>query len=136
MKKQYWLVKSEPHVYSYADLVREGTVRWDGVRNFQARNNLRAMKRGDLVLVYHSQTDKAVVGIAEVVGEHYPDPGDETGHFSVVDLGPKRALKKPVALAAIKGTPALEDIGLIRQSRLSVMPVTQAEFDAILELGA
>jgi len=136
MAKQYWLVKSEPEVYSFENLVKDKQPHWDGVCCFQASNNLRAMKVGDPVLVYHSQTDKAVVGIAEVVREHYPDPKDETGNFSVVELAAKKALKTPVTLATIKSTPELATIALIRQSRLSVMGVTKSEYDAILKLGA
>ena len=135
MPKQYWLVKSESEVYSFVQLVKDGKTRWDGVRNFQARNNLRAMKVGDPVLVYHSQTDKAVVGIAEVAREHYPDPSDESGTFSVVELGAKKALARPVTLAQIKSTPALASMALVKQSRLSVTPVTKAEYDAIVKLG-
>ena len=130
-----WLVKTEPETYSFETLERDGQTRWDLVRNFQARNNLREMKQGDPVLVYHSQTDKAVVGIATVVCEHYADPSDETGNFSVVDLAPAQALGRPVTLAEIKAEPALAQLGLIRQSRLSVMPVTAAEYARIVKLG-
>ena len=130
-----WLVKSEPEVYSYADLVRDGGTRWDGVRNFQARNHLRAMKQGDRVLFYHSQTDKAVVGIAEVTREHYADPGAPDEDWSCVDLAPKKAFKRGVTLAEIKATPALANLALIRQSRLSVMPIDTESYALLVKLG-
>jgi len=130
-----WLVKSEPHVYSYADLVRdEGTV-WDGVRNFEARNNLRAMKRGDLVLYYHSGDEKQVVGLARVVREAYPDPTAKDGDWSAVDLGPKKALARAVTLAEMKADPKLGDLALLRKSRLSVVPLAAAELAHILKMG-
>jgi predicted RNA-binding protein with PUA-like domain len=136
MAKGTFLTKSEPGVYSFADLVREGKTCWDGVRNYQARNHLRSMKAGDQVLYYHSGSERAVVGIAEVVAEAYPDPGDPSGEFSAVDLRPLRALARPVTLAEIKATPALGDMILLRQSRLSVMPVSKAEFDTIVKMGS
>src|SRR6478672_2382238 len=102
MAKQYWLVKSEPESYSWSDLVKEGKTAWTGIRNFQARNNLRAMKKGDLVFFYHSVTDKSVVGIAKVAKESYPDPTAEEGDWSAVDLKPVKALAKPVDLETIK----------------------------------
>lgn len=135
MAKGHWLVKSEPEVYSYSDLERDGGTRWDGVRNFQARNHLRAMKKGDLVLVYHSQTDKAVVGVAEVVREAYPDPGAPDEDWSCVDLAPKKALRRGVTLSEIKATPALAALPLIKQSRLSVMPIDAAAYAALVKLG-
>lgn len=131
----YWLVKSEPFKYSWDRFVEEGRTFWDGVRNFQARNNLKAMKEGDLVLYYHSNEGKEIVGIAEVVKEYYQDPTTEDTQWVVVDLSPKEPLQRPVTLAQIKSEPRLENIGLIKQSRLSVMPVTREEFDVILELG-
>lgn len=131
----YWLVKSEPFKYSWDRFVEEGRTFWDGVRNFQARNNLKAMKEGDLVLYYHSNEGKEIVGIAEVVKEFYQDPTTEDTQWVVVDLSPKEPLQRPVTLAQIKSEPRLENIGLIKQSRLSVMPVTREEFDVILELG-
>jgi predicted RNA-binding protein with PUA-like domain len=133
--RRYWLVKSEPEVYGFEDLLRERVARWDGVRNFQARNHLRAMKEGDLVLVYHSQSDKSVVGIAEVVREHYPDPTAREGDFSAVDLAPHASLKNPVSLGAIKKEATLADLPLIRQSRLSVMPIDASAFDTIVKMG-
>jgi predicted RNA-binding protein with PUA-like domain len=133
---QHFLAKSEPHVYPWTRLEAEGRAAWDGVRNFEARNNLRQMKKGDFVLFYHSGDDKAVVGVARVVREAYPDPTAEEGDWSCVDLEPVRALAKPVTLAAIKADPAFADIGLIRRGRLSVVPVSAAHFTRILKLGA
>ncbi len=136
MARSYWLVKSEPEVYGWADLVRDGETLWDGVRNFQARNHLRSMRRGDRVLYYHSVKAREVVGVAEVTREHYPDPtaGDDD-RWSVVDLAPVAALKRPVGLGEIKAQPALAEIALVRQARLSVMPLEKAAFDAIVKLG-
>ena len=132
----YWLAKSEPSTYSWERLVREGRAMWDGVRNYQARNNLRAMKKGDRVLFYHSVEGQEIVGIAEVAREHYPDPtAKDDPRWSVVDLVPVRPLKRPVPLSAVKSDPFLKDIALVRQGRLSVMPLAKAEFDRILELG-
>ena len=132
----YWLVKTEPSSYSWDDLVRDGRTYWDGVRNYQARNNLAAMKPGDLVLVYHSVKQKQVVGAARVASEPYPDPTAEPGSsWVVVDLEPAFAAVGPVPLALIKSDPELRDIPLIRQSRLSVMPLTEETFNRILELG-
>jgi len=134
----YWLVKSEPEVYSYDDLVRDGKTMWDGVRNYGARNNLRAMSKGDQVLYYHSGDDKAVVGIAEVVSdEAYADPtaAEDEGDWVVVDVAPVRKLARPVTLAQIKKTPALANMKLVKQGRLSVVPVTAAEHRRILKLA-
>jgi len=124
----YWLVKSEPDVYGFDDLLREGRSRWDGVRNYQARNNLRAMKMGDLCLFYHSNIGLEVVGIARVEREHYPDPTAEKGDWSCVDLVPVERLARPMSLAEIKAHPDLQQVGLVRNGRLSVMPLTEAEF--------
>ncbi len=132
---QYWLIKSEPDVYSFEQLVREGITRWDGVRNYQARNNLRAMRVGDLCLYYHSNIGLAVVGVARVCKEHYPDPTAADGDWSAVDVEPVCALERAVPLSEIKAHPELQQIGLVRNPRLSVMPLTKAEFDRILELG-
>lgn len=132
---QYWLVKQEPAQYPFSQLQKDRVTRWDGVRNFQARNNLRAMKKGDPILYYHSVQEKAVVGLCEVVREAYPDPTAQAGDWSVVDLKAVRALPKPVTLEQIKTTPALKNIALLKQSRLSVMPITAAEFAAIVQLG-
>jgi len=130
-----WLAKSEPFKYAWAQLVADKRTTWDGVRNFEARNNLRAMKKGDRVLFYHSNEGKEVVGVAKVVGEAYPDPSAPGEDWSVVDLAPLKALKVPVSLATIKADKKLADMALLRRSRLSVVPVTAAEFDRILELG-
>ncbi len=131
----YWLIKSEPFVYSFRQLQEEGRVMWDGVRNYMARNYLRAMKLGDQALFYHSREGLEVVGICEVIREHYPDPTATSGDWSAVDFGPVRALDSPVPLKLIKATPELQQIGLVRMGRLSVMPLTEAEFHKILELS-
>jgi predicted RNA-binding protein with PUA-like domain len=136
MAKGHWLVKQEPTKYSWAHLVRDGRTYWDGVRNYQARNNLKGMKVGDPVLFYHSVEGLEVVGIAEVAREAYQDPSTADERWVVVDLVPVKALKKPVTLDAIKGVPALKDIPLLRQSRLSVMPLDKAAFDAIVKMGS
>ena len=131
----FWLVKSEPDAYSYDKLEAEGRGMWDGVRNYAARNNLRAMKAGDQVLFYHSNIGMEVVGICQVAKEHYPDPTAESGDWSVVEVIPVRRIKRPITLKEIKATPALANIALIKQSRLSVMPLTAEEFDKILEMS-
>jgi len=130
-----WLVKSEPHVYSYADLVRDKGTVWDGVRNFEARNNLRAMKRGDPVLYYHSGDEKQVVGLARVVRAAYPDPTAQDGDWSAVDLGPNKALARPVTLTEMKADPKLANLALLRKGRLSVVPITAAELAHILKIS-
>lgn len=135
MARACWLVKSEPDAYAWDDLVRDGRTVWDGVRNALARRHLAAMRRGDLVLYYHSNVGKEVVGVARVVREAYPDPTARSGDWLAVDLEPVKPLAKPVSLAAIKADPALAGLPLIRQSRLSVMPVERAHFDHILALG-
>ena len=131
----HWLVKSEPYKYSFDELVRDEQTTWDGVRNFEARNNLRAMKQGDLLLFYHSNEGKAVVGIAKVAREAYLDASAEEGDWSVVDVAPVKPLASPVALDVIKKDKALAKMQLLRRSRLSVVPVTPEEFARILELG-
>jgi predicted RNA-binding protein with PUA-like domain len=131
----YWLVKSEPSKYSWDKFESDKQTFWDGVRNYQARNNLKAMKKGDLVLWYHSNQGKEIVGIAKVVKEAYQDPTTSDPNWVVVDLKPFKKLKNPVSLELIKADPKLQQIGLIKQSRLSVMPVTAAEFDHILALS-
>jgi predicted RNA-binding protein with PUA-like domain len=131
----YWLVKLEPETYSWADFFKDGRTAWTGVRNFQARNNLRAMKKEDLVLYYHSVTDKQVVGIARVVKEAYPDPTAKEGDWSCVDLAPAKALIEPVSLETIKSDKLLQSIALVTHSRLSVQPLGKAEFQRILKLG-
>lgn len=135
MATAHWLAKSEPYKYSFDALVRDKRTVWDGVRNFEARNNLRAMKKGDLVLFYHSNEGKEIVGIARVVREAYPDPTAPGEDWSVVDVAPVKRLRTPVGLATIKADARLSKMALVRRSRLSVVPVTPAEFDRILELG-
>lgn len=132
---RYWLMKSEPDVFSYDDLVRKGREHWDGVRNYTARNNLRDMKKGDIALFYHSNTDKAVVGIMEIVKEAYQDPTTTETQWVCVDVAPKEKMKQPVTLAAIKANPKLANVKLIKQGRLSVMDITKAEFDEILRMS-
>jgi predicted RNA-binding protein with PUA-like domain len=129
--KNYWLVKQEPEAYSWDDFVREGGTQWTGVRNFLARKNLRAMREGDAVFFYHSVSEKAVVGIAQVTREAFPDPTAKEGDWSAVELKPVKALKKPVTLAQIKAEPKLRDIALLRCSRLSVQSLGKAEFELI-----
>lgn len=131
----HWLVKQEPSAYSWQQFCSDGQTAWTGVRNFQARNHLRSMRVGDRVLFYHSVTGKEVVGEAEVIREAYPDPTATSGDWCCVDLKPVAALAHPVSLEQIKGTPALAKIGLLRQSRLSVMPLAKSEFDTILRLS-
>ncbi len=131
----YWLIKTEPEEYAWSDLARDKKAAWTGVRNFAARNNLRAMAKGDLCLVYHSMTEKAVVAVAKVVKTAYADPTAEEGDWSCVDVAPAFALKLPVSLEQIKRDPILRDMAIVRQSRLSVAPVTPAEYARVLELG-
>jgi predicted RNA-binding protein with PUA-like domain len=132
----HWLVKSEPFKYSWEKFNQDGRTFWDGVRNYQARNNLKDMKEGDLVLFYHSNEGKNVVGIAKVVKEFYQDPTTDDANWVVVDLSPVESLKNPVSLEQIKAEPSLTDISLVRQGRLSVMPLKAEEFDKILEMGS
>lgn len=132
---QFWLVKQEPEAYSWADLVKDGKTEWTGVRNFQARNNLRAMKKGDLVFFYHSVSEKQVVGIARVIKEAHPDPTAKEGEWSCVDLEPEKALATPVTLDAIKSDSGLKGIPLLRQSRLSVMSLSEDQFNRVLKLS-
>ena len=131
----YWLVKQEPEKYPWAQFVKDKGTYWDGVRNYQARNNLRAMKKGDQVMYYHSVSEKAVVGVAKVTTEAYPDPTAKEEGWSVVDLKPVKAMVESVTLDQIKTDPKLVDIALIKQSRLSVMSLRAAEFKRILHLG-
>lgn len=131
----YWLVKSEPAKYAYANLVRDGKTVWDGVRNHAAALHLKAMKAGDQVLYYHSQEGLAVVGIAQVVTEAFPDQTDPTGRFVAVELAPMRGLKRPVTLQEMKANPALTALEMIRQGRLSVSPVRPDEWAAILQMA-
>ncbi|HSY19476.1 MAG TPA: EVE domain-containing protein [Candidatus Acidoferrales bacterium] len=131
----YWLVKSEPEAYSWTQFVKDGKAAWTGVRNFQARNNLRAMKKGDSVFFYHSVTDKQVVGLARVVKEFYPDATAEEGDWSCVDLAPDKALKQPVTLEVIKTDKVLATMPLVKQSRLSVTPLTKEQAERLLKLA-
>jgi predicted RNA-binding protein with PUA-like domain len=133
--KQFWLVKQEPSAYSWTDFVADGKTSWTGVRNYTARNNLRAMRKGDAALYYHSVTGKAVVGIAKVIREAYPDPTATEGDWSAVELAPEKALGRPVELEEIKRNPKLKGMALLRLSRLSVQPVTSAEFEEILRMA-
>jgi predicted RNA-binding protein with PUA-like domain len=133
--KQYWLMKTEPETFSYDDIVKQGQSCWDGVRNYTARNNMAAMKNGDRVLIYHSVNGKEVVGIAEVVRESYPDPTIDDQRWVAVDVKPIEKLKNPVTLETIKKDPALQEMALIKLSRLSVQPVKKEEFDHIVKLS-
>ncbi|RZK49096.1 MAG: EVE domain-containing protein [Pedobacter sp.] len=133
---KHWLVKSEPFKYSWDKFNEDGRTFWDGVRNYQARNNLREMQEGDLVLFYHSNEGKHVVGVAKVVKEAYQDPTTDDKNWVVVDLVPVQALDNPVTLEQIKAEESLKDISLVRQGRLSVMPLKATEFDKILEMGS
>lgn len=135
MTAAHWLVKSEPNAYSFADLQRDGSTVWDGVRNNAAALHLKAMKVGDEAFFYHSQEGKEIVGIAKVVKTAFPDKSDPTGRFVAVELAPVRQLAKPVTLADMKAEKALADMAMLRQSRLSVSPVTKAEWDAILTMA-
>ncbi len=133
--KSYWLMKSEPDVYSWDDLVAEGVGTWDGVRNYTARNNMRAMQPGDQVFFYHSNIGVEIVGIAEITESNIPDPTDETGRWSAVRLKPVRKLARPVTLKEIKADPALVDMDLLTKFRLSVSAVKPSEWDHILRLA-
>ena len=131
----YWLVKSEPAAYAWPQFLKDGRTAWTGVRNFQARNNLRAMKNGDAVLFYHSVTGKEVIGLARVAREFYPDPTAKEGDWSCVDLVPEKTFSRPVLLETIKTDGVLKNMALVKQSRLSVTPVTQAQFNRLLQLA-
>lgn len=132
----HWLVKSEPEAYSWATLVKDKTTAWTGVRNFQARNNLRAMNRGDFVLFYHSVSDKQIVGVARVTKEAYPDITAKEGDWSCVDLAPVKKLARPVTLDELKKDDGLRELPLLKQSRLSVTPLTKAQFERVMTLSA
>ncbi len=131
----YWLMKSEPDVFSYDDLVKKGREHWDGVRNYAARNNLRAMKKGDLAFFYHSNTDKAIVGIMEIVKEAYQDPTTKEEAWVCVDVAPKEKLSKMVSLIDVKANPKLAGMELLRLGRLSVQVVTKKEWDEVLKMS-
>ncbi len=130
----YWLLKTEPETFSWDNLVEQKTAMWDGVRNYQARNNLRKMKKGDIALFYHSVKNPAIIGIAEIVKEHYPDPTAKEGDWSVIDVKPVRKLERVITLQEIKAYPALKEMVLVKSSRLSVQPVTKDEFEIIMKL--
>ena len=132
---KYWLLKSEPDAWSWDNQVKEGASMWDGVRNYQARNNLKEMKKNDLCFFYHSVTEKSIVGIVKVVKEYYPDPTDKTDRFVVVDVKATKKLKNPVSLDQIKENNKLKDIALVKQSRLSVMPLKKTEWEIIIKMS-
>jgi predicted RNA-binding protein with PUA-like domain len=132
----YWILKTEPTTYSYEDLERDGKTHWDGVRNFQARNNLKAMKVGDAVLIYHSVGPKELVGSATVVKEAYPDPSDDEDRWVMVDIKPNKRLGRGITLAELKEHPKLKDLSLVKQSRLSVCPVSSDDWKVILSLAS
>ena len=131
----YWLMKSEPGAWSWDNQVREGIAEWDGVRNYQASNNMKQMKKGDTAFFYHSVNEKKIVGIVTIVKEYYPDPTDESGRFGMVDVKALRPFKAPVSLKDIKSEPLLENLALVRQSRLSVMPIGDDEWTIICKMG-
>lgn len=131
----FWIIKTEPNTYSFENLERDEITCWDGVRNYQARNNLRLMKVHDLALVYHSVGPKELVGIAEVIKEAYPDPTDPSGRWSAVDVKFKKGLKKPVNLAEIKATPSLKNLKLVTQGRLSVALVSETEWRILINMA-
>ena len=131
----YWLVKSEPDAYSWQQFVKDGKAVWDGVRNYQARNNLKAMKIGDKVLFYHSVSEKKVIGVAVVTREYFPDPTTDDDRWVVVELKPEKELNEPVSLEQVKNKKKLSEIALVKQARLSVMPLKKPEFDLILKMG-
>ena len=135
MARRYWIMKTEPGAYSFDDLVRDGSTEWDGVRNYQARNNMREMSLGDLVLIYHSVGPKDFVGVARVSAEAHPDSTTDDDRWECVDLEPVKKLVEPVNLATVKSDPKLADIALVKHSRLSVAPLTAAEFRHLLELA-
>lgn len=135
MARKHWLVKSEPFKYSWDQFVKDGQTYWDGVRNHEARNNLRDMQVGDLALFYHSNEGKEVVGVARVKRESYPDPTSSDERWLVVDFTPVKALAQPVSLAEMKAEPALAEMALLRRSRLSVVPVSRRDFDRVLRMG-
>jgi predicted RNA-binding protein with PUA-like domain len=132
---QHWLLKSEPSAYSWDQLVKDGRTNWNGVRNFQAANNLKAMKIGDRAFFYHSNEGLAIVGIAEIMKEAYPDPTDKSGRFVMVDVKPVQPVKTPVTLAQIKAEPKLAEFKLVRQGRLSVVPVAPEEWKLICKMA-
>jgi predicted RNA-binding protein with PUA-like domain len=131
----HWIVKSEPESYSWSNLLKEGRAAWTGIRNFQARNNLRSMKKGDQVLFFHSVSEKQIVGLTRVAREAYPDPTAQEGDWVCVDLIPAKTLTRPVTLAAIKTDAAVKDIPMVKNSRLSVTPLTKLQFDRLMAMA-
>lgn len=131
----YWLMKSEPGAWSWNDQVKKGVEHWNGVRNYQANNNMKAMKKGDRAFFYHSVDEKSIVGVVEVVREHYPDPSDESGRFGMVDVKALMPVKVLVTLAQIKGDERLADLALVRQSRLSVVPVSDKHWNILCAMA-
>ncbi len=131
----YWLIKSEPFKYSWDQFVKDGQTFWDGVRNYQARNNLKAMQKGDLLFWYHSNEGMEIVGIAKLVKEYYQDPTTEDLNWVVVDVKPLKKLKKPVSLAQVKATASLSQMALVRLGRLSVQPVTEDEWNIVMDMA-
>lgn len=132
----YWLIKTEPHVWSWEDQVKKGVTFWDGVRNYQARNNLKAMKVGDFALFYHSGDEKQIMGVVEVLKSYYPDPSDPTGRFGMVDVKSVKPFLHPVTLKEIKEDPYLQHLALVRQPRLSVMPLDPKSWDILIHKGS
>ncbi len=136
MGKSYWLFKTEPGTFSFQQLLKDGTTNWNGVRNFQARNYLKTAKQGDLALIYHSGDERQVVGVAQIVRDAYPDLDDKKpGDWVQIDIAPLYTVKNPVTLKEIKSTPALQNLPLLKQSRLSVMPVTEEHFQILMKMG-
>lgn len=131
----YWLLKTEPTAWSWENQLKKGVEPWNGVRNYQAANNLRSMRKGDLCFFYHSQKDRQIMGIVKVVKEYYPDPSDETQRFGMVDVETVKSLPRPVSLSEVKENPALTHLALVRQSRLSVMPIDDKSWNILCELG-
>lgn len=132
---RYWIVKSEPHAWSWDQQVKKGVEPWNGVRNYQAANNMKAMRLGDRAFFYHSGEERAIVGVVEIVKEYYPDHTDESGRFGMVDVKTVGPVKTPVTLAAIKAEPRLKDLALVRQSRLSVVPVDAAQWKILCQMA-
>jgi predicted RNA-binding protein with PUA-like domain len=131
----YWLIKTEPQVWSWEDQVKKGVTFWDGVRNYQASNNLKAMKVGDLALFYHTGDERQIMGIVEVVKSYYPDPSDPSGRFGMVDVKAVKPFPRPVTLKEIKENSQLQQLALVRQSRLSVMPIDEKSWDILIRMG-
>jgi predicted RNA-binding protein with PUA-like domain len=131
----YWLIKTEPHVWSWENQVDAKVTHWDGVRNYQARNNLKAMKVGDLAFFYHTEEERRIMGIVEIIKPYYPDPTDPAGRFGMVDVKARTPFSHPVNLATIKKDPRFQHLGLVRQSRLSVMPIDEASWEILTSLG-